>query len=61
MSGIRVENLTKKFGDFIAVDDVSFSVEEGELVALLGPSGSGKAPFCGLSPGLRRKNTDMCI
>jgi ABC-type multidrug transport system ATPase subunit len=39
---INVRNLTKKFKDFVAVDDVSFDVEAGETFALLGPNGSGK-------------------
>jgi ABC-type multidrug transport system ATPase subunit len=39
---IEVQNLTKTFGDFTALDDVSFTVERGETVALLGPNGSGK-------------------
>lgn len=39
---IQVTNLTKKFKDFIAVNDVSFEVERGETFALLGPNGSGK-------------------
>lgn len=40
---IEVKNLTKKFGDFVAVDDVSFSVKEGEVFAFLGPNGAGKS------------------
>lgn len=39
---IKVENLTKKFNDFIAVDDISFSVNRGEIFAFLGPNGAGK-------------------
>jgi ABC-2 type transport system ATP-binding protein len=39
---IKVENLVKKFGDFTAVDDVSFEVEKGEIFAFLGPNGAGK-------------------
>jgi len=39
---IQVENLVKKFGDFTAVDNISFSVEEGEVLAFLGPNGAGK-------------------
>ena len=39
---IEVENLTKKFGDFIAVDHISFSVFKGEIFAFLGPNGAGK-------------------
>jgi ABC-2 type transport system ATP-binding protein len=39
---ISVSGLTKKFGDFIAVHDVSFTVNKGEIVAFLGPNGAGK-------------------
>ncbi len=39
---IEVKNLTKKFGDFVAVNDISFDVAEGEILALLGPNGAGK-------------------
>ena len=43
MSIIEVKNLTKKFGDFTAVKDVSFSVEKGNIFAFLGPNGAGKS------------------
>ena len=39
---IEVKNLTKKFGDFTAVDQISFSVRHGEIFAFLGPNGAGK-------------------
>ncbi|MDP2211711.1 MAG: ATP-binding cassette domain-containing protein, partial [Candidatus Aquicultor sp.] len=39
---IQVRNLTKKFKDFTAVDDVSFDVQKGEIFAFLGPNGAGK-------------------
>lgn len=57
MSGIRVENISKTFGDFVAVDDVSFAVNKGELAALLGPSGSGKSTILRIIAGLERPNT----
>jgi ABC-2 type transport system ATP-binding protein len=42
MSIIEVKNLTRKFGDFKAVDNISFSVNAGEVFAFLGPNGAGK-------------------
>jgi lipooligosaccharide transport system ATP-binding protein len=39
---IRAENLTKKFGDLVAVNKISFSVKEGEVFGFLGPNGAGK-------------------
>jgi ABC-2 type transport system ATP-binding protein len=40
---IQVEHVVKKYGDFTAVDDVSFNVKEGEIFGLLGPNGAGKS------------------
>ena len=52
MSSIQVENLTKKFGTFTAVDDISFEVGEGEIFGFLGANGAGKTTairmLCGL-------------
>jgi ABC-2 type transport system ATP-binding protein len=39
---IRVQNLVKKYGDFTAVNDISFDVDQGEIFAFLGPNGAGK-------------------
>ena len=38
-----VKNFTKKYGNFTAVDDISFQVEEGSIFAFLGPNGAGKS------------------
>ena len=40
---ILVDHITKKYGDFTAVDDVSFNVPQGEIFGLLGPNGAGKS------------------
>jgi len=40
---ISVFNLTKKFGDFTAVNDISFEVSAGDIFAFLGPNGAGKS------------------
>ena len=49
---VKAENLTKRFGTFTAVDDISFSIRRGEIFGLLGPNGAGKSTtfkmMCGL-------------
>lgn len=43
MSLLRVQDLTKRFGGLVAVNDVSFDVEEGEILSVIGPNGAGKS------------------
>jgi ABC-2 type transport system ATP-binding protein len=49
---IKVENLTRRFGDFIAVDHINFEVQAGEVVGYLGPNGSGKTTTIRMLLGL---------
>ena len=49
---VEVENLTKRFGDLTAVDEVSFAIERGETVGMLGPNGAGKTTTIQMLLGL---------
>lgn len=53
---ITVRNLTRKFGDFTAVDHINFEINEGEVVGYLGPNGSGKTTTIRMLLGLLEPN-----
>ncbi len=52
MSAIELQNITKKWDDFVAVDDVTFTVDDGSFLVLLGPSGCGKSTTLRIIAGL---------
>jgi sulfate transport system ATP-binding protein len=56
---IRVEGVSKRFGDFVALDDVSIDVPHGSLTALLGPSGSGKSTLLRVIAGLEEPDSGL--
>ncbi len=54
---ITVKNLVKNYGDFKAVNDISFEVYEGEIFGLLGPNGAGKTTTLEIIESLREKTS----
>jgi sulfate transport system ATP-binding protein len=56
---IEARNVSKRFGDFLALDDVSVDVPTGSLTALLGPSGSGKSTLLRVIAGLERPDAGV--
>ena len=59
--GIVVENVSKKFGDFVALENVSLEVPSGSLTALLGPSGGGKSTLLRVIAGLEEPDKGTVI
>ena len=53
LPAIRVQNLVKKYESFVAVDDISFSIKEGEIFGIIGPNGAGKTTTVECISGLR--------
>jgi sulfate/thiosulfate transport system ATP-binding protein len=58
---IEAHSVTKRFGDFVAVEDVSISVPTGSLTALLGPSGSGKSTLLRVISGLEQPDDGRVV
>ncbi|MDM5339887.1 ABC transporter ATP-binding protein [Fictibacillus enclensis] len=56
MNVLEINNLTKKFGDFIAVDNMSLTIKEGEIFGFLGSNGAGKSTTINMIAGLLRSN-----
>src|SRR6266536_927630 len=54
VAGVELRDLTRRFGDFHAVDGVTLSIREGEFLVLLGPSGCGKTTLLRMIAGLER-------
>ena len=61
MSLLQVENVSKRFGSLLAVDDVSMRVEPGELRAVIGPNGAGKTTFFNLITGFFRPDSGHIV
>jgi ABC-type multidrug transport system ATPase subunit len=55
---LTVENVTKRFGEIVALDRVSLSLARGEFFGLLGPNGAGKTTLMSLVAGLRAPDSD---
>jgi ABC-2 type transport system ATP-binding protein len=61
MNSIEVENLTKRFGRFTAVDGISFGVKKGEIFGFLGPNGAGKSTTIRMLCGILRPTSGTAV
>ena len=59
---IEVKNVTKKYGSFVAVDNISFSINDGEIVGFLGPNGAGKSTTMNVITGfIEQTNGEVIV
>lgn len=58
---IEVKNVTKKYGSFVAVDDISFTINDGEIVGFLGPNGAGKSTTMNVMTGFIEQNKGQVV
>ena len=58
---IKIEHVSKKFGDFTALDDISLTIADGELFFLLGPSGCGKTTLLRCLGGFEKPTTGRIL
>jgi branched-chain amino acid transport system ATP-binding protein len=58
---LRLENVTKRFGGLIAVNDISFAIESGEIVGFIGPNGAGKTTIFNLIVGIYKPDRGKII
>ncbi len=58
---LEVRNVTKKFGTFVALDGISFSLDEGKILGITGPNGSGKSTLINLISGLLKPDSGKIL
>ena len=58
---IEVKNVTKKYGKFVAIDNISFTINDGEIIGLLGPNGAGKSTTMNMLTGFIEQTSGEII